>query len=60
VRLELAKLYEHFVKEPARALEIIDAGVAEQAAQTDKRKARLAAKVDRARQRRLPGVGRKC
>jgi hypothetical protein len=59
-RLELAKLYEHFVKEPARALAILEGGVAEGVDQTLKRKARLAGKVDRARQGRLPGVGRKC
>jgi uncharacterized protein YprB with RNaseH-like and TPR domain len=60
VRLELAKLYEHFVKEPARALAMIEGGVAEKAEHTHKRKARLAGKVDRTRQGRLPGVGRKC
>jgi hypothetical protein len=57
-RLELAKLYEHFVKEPARALAVIEGGVAERTEQTHKRKARLEGKVERAKQGRLPGVGR--
>ncbi len=47
VRLELAKLYEHFVKDPARALAVIDSGVDEGEAQTARRRARLAKKLER-------------
>jgi uncharacterized protein YprB with RNaseH-like and TPR domain len=45
VRLELAKLYEHYVKEPARALEIALGGTAERADRAEKRARRLARKA---------------
>lgn len=46
-RLELAKLYEHFVKEPARALEMMDQGTAETPGAADRRRARLERKLAR-------------
>jgi uncharacterized protein YprB with RNaseH-like and TPR domain len=49
VRLELAKLYEHFVKEPEAALEVIARGTSESAALAEKRAARLTKKVARTR-----------
>jgi uncharacterized protein YprB with RNaseH-like and TPR domain len=52
-RLELAKLYEHFVKEPARALAIIEQGTPEREEQTSKRKARLRRKIERSPQAEL-------
>lgn len=55
-RLELAKLYEHFVKEPSRALELVERGTPEREESTAKRKARLRKKIDRAPQAALPGV----
>jgi uncharacterized protein YprB with RNaseH-like and TPR domain len=54
-RLELAKLYEHFVKAPARALAIAEQGTAEPETQASKRHARLRRKVERATLS-LPGV----
>lgn len=54
VCLELAKLYEHFVKEPARALQVLAEGTTEPPAQASKRSRRLARKVERARQATLP------
>jgi uncharacterized protein len=41
LRLELAKLYEHFVKDPARALAVLDSGTTETDAATQKRRERL-------------------
>ncbi len=41
LRLELAKLYEHFVKDPARALEILDQGTGEAETAAEKRRRRL-------------------
>ncbi len=52
-RLALAKLYEHHVKEPARALALVEQGVAEDPARTQKRRARLERKVARVRQTKL-------
>jgi hypothetical protein len=44
-RLELAKLYEHFVKEPLLALELVDRGTAEPEPARQKRRERLRAKA---------------
>jgi uncharacterized protein len=41
LRLELAKLYEHFVKDPVRALEILDLGTGEAESAAEKRRQRL-------------------
>jgi uncharacterized protein len=41
LRLELAKLYEHFVKDPVRALEIVDLGTGEAESAAEKRRQRL-------------------
>ena len=55
-RLELAKLYEHFVKEPALALDLVERGTPEREEGTSKRKARLRRKIERTTQTALPGV----
>jgi len=55
-RLELAKLYEHYVKEPARALALVAQGTTESEAQASRRSARLTRKAARASQAALPGV----
>lgn len=47
VRLELAKLFEHHLKNPTRALEVLGKGVREKEPQLRKRKARLERKVAR-------------
>jgi uncharacterized protein len=47
VRLELAKLYEHWVKEPSRALEWVARGTGESPERTQKRSDRLARKAER-------------
>lgn len=47
LRLELAKLYEHFVKDPARALEILDQGTGEAESAAQKRRQRLERKQTR-------------
>lgn len=52
-RLELAKLYEHRVKDPSRALETALAGTSESAEDGAKRRARLERKAERARQLKL-------
>lgn len=41
LRLELAKLYEHFVKDPGRALEILELGTGELESAAEKRRQRL-------------------
>ncbi len=46
-RLELVKLYEHFVKEPARALEVLEKGTGEAPEMAAKRHARLSRKAAR-------------
>jgi uncharacterized protein YprB with RNaseH-like and TPR domain len=56
VRLELAKLYEHHVKDApglARALELVDEGVAEPEEAQARRRTRLEAKREARRQREL-------
>lgn len=61
-RLELAKLYEHYRKEPRAALAVVEQGVAELPAAASKRRRRLEAKVARRNantregQGTLPGV----
>jgi tetratricopeptide (TPR) repeat protein len=45
LRLELAKLYEHFVKDPARALQILDQGTGEAESAAEKRRQRLERKA---------------
>jgi uncharacterized protein YprB with RNaseH-like and TPR domain len=47
VRLDLAKLYEHFVKEPLRALELVEQGTGETPEATQKRRSRLERKLRR-------------
>jgi uncharacterized protein YprB with RNaseH-like and TPR domain len=47
VRLALAKLYEHFVKEPLRALELVERGTGESPEATQKRRSRLERKLGR-------------
>jgi uncharacterized protein len=49
VRLELAKLYEHFLKLPARALEILDQGTGEAPEAEARRRSRLTRKAERGR-----------
>jgi hypothetical protein len=49
VRLELAKLYEHFAREPDRALACVERGTGEDADRARKRVARLTRKAERAR-----------
>jgi hypothetical protein len=56
VRLELAKLYEHYVREPSRALALVEQGTAEGEEGSKRRARRLAAKVERSRQAALPGL----
>jgi hypothetical protein len=41
LRLELAKLYEHFVKDPDRALSLVEAGTGESPEAAEKRRKRL-------------------
>jgi hypothetical protein len=50
VRLELAKLYEHWVKAPDRALELVRLGTGETAERSERRSSRLKRK---ARQKKL-------
>jgi len=52
-RLELAKLYEHHVKEPRRALELVGEGLAEGEGATEKRRTRLERKVAKKTQGKL-------
>jgi hypothetical protein len=47
VRLELAKLYEHFVKEPLRALEVARRGTSERPDRAERRARRLGLKIER-------------
>lgn len=56
-RLELAKLYEHHVKEPARALSMVERGTTEKPAASERRSRRLSGKVARTPQTKLKGVG---
>jgi uncharacterized protein len=55
VRLELAKLYEHHVREPLRALEVVEQGTGEDELAISRRRARLERKILRSRSaRRTP------
>jgi hypothetical protein len=54
-RLELAKLYEHYVKSPSKALEVAALGTTETAPFAQKRVARLSKKVGLGYQQLLPG-----
>jgi uncharacterized protein YprB with RNaseH-like and TPR domain len=47
VRLELAKLYEHWIKEPSRALEWVERGTGEDPERARKRAERLLRKAER-------------
>lgn len=47
LRLELAKLYEHFVKEPLRALALVASGTGEDEAALERRRARLLRKAEK-------------
>ncbi len=47
LRLELAKLYEHFVKTPLRALELVERGTGETEAASQRRRARLEKKLQK-------------
>jgi uncharacterized protein YprB with RNaseH-like and TPR domain len=58
VRLELAKLYEHWVKSPVRALEWVAQGTGESPERARRRADRLARKAERARQTDLPTAKR--
>ncbi len=58
VRLELAKLYEHWVKSPVQALEWAARGTGESAEHAKKRADRLSRKAERARQGVLPATRR--
>ena len=49
LRLELAKLYEHFVKNPSRALALLEQGTGEDGAALEKRRQRLERKRSRLR-----------
>jgi len=49
VRLELVKLYEHFLKLPGRALELLDEGTGETVEATARRRSRLTRKTLRGR-----------
>jgi hypothetical protein len=47
IRLELAKLYEHYVKAPDKALEQVQRGTGESEAAVDRRRARLERKAEK-------------
>jgi hypothetical protein len=49
VRLELAKLYEHFLKLPSRALEVLEQGTGESPEAVARRRSRLTRKAERRR-----------
>ncbi len=49
VRLELAKLYEHFLKLPSRALEMLEQGTGESPEAVARRRSRLTRKAERGR-----------
>ena len=52
VRLRLAMIYEHWSREPGRALALVARGTGEGPEATQRRRERLAAKVDRQRRKR--------
>jgi hypothetical protein len=47
VRLELTKLYEHYAKDPARALDVARRGTGERADRAERRARRLGLKIER-------------
>ena len=51
-RLELAKLYEHFVKEPGKAMELVELGTGENPEAVSRRRARLERKAATPKTRR--------
>ncbi len=57
VRLELAKLYEHFTKDHARALAVVDGGTGEDDAAVLRRRTRLEAKREKARSKKTLAQG---
>ena len=56
IRLELAKLYEHFVRDHGRALSVVARGTGEGDAAALKRRARLEAKKEKAERKRKDAV----
>jgi uncharacterized protein YprB with RNaseH-like and TPR domain len=54
VRLELAKLYEHYVKAPEQALALVERGTGESDGLASKRHRRLTAKVEKASRGQRP------
>ena len=48
VRLELAKLYEHFARKPGQALSVAARGTGEDETRSEKRRRRLQTKLERA------------
>ncbi len=54
VRLELGKLYEHHVKEPLKALEVVLQGTGESPPAQERRRARLERKIARAAAKNRP------
>ncbi len=57
VRLELAKLYEHFLRAPSRALQVVQLGTAEDGPQDAHRRARLLRKASAKAESGAPGRG---
>ncbi|MGZ3417602.1 MAG: ribonuclease H-like domain-containing protein [Polyangiales bacterium] len=58
-RLELAKLYEHRLRDPDRALAEVEAGTSEPEEAASRRRARLKKKTERAQQLPLPKARRR-
>jgi uncharacterized protein len=58
VRLELAKLYEHFVKEHTRALEVVLLGTSENEEESLRRAHRIRAKIEKRSQAKLFARGK--
>lgn len=57
VRLELAKLYEHWVRAPERALAWVERGTGESPEHAERRAQRLSRKAARVRQTTMAGLG---
>ena len=53
IRLELAKLYEHHVRQPEKALKLVDLGTGETAVAEQRRRARLQSKASKSLSLRL-------
>jgi uncharacterized protein YprB with RNaseH-like and TPR domain len=58
LRLELAKLYEHHLKSPVTALAVVERGTGEGAPAAERRKVRLARKIEQAERRHAAGPKR--